>query len=101
MPFYAAVKASDPSAQVLGGTVVGMELSYWQGIAAAGGFRYMDIAAIHPYTGNNRSWEEEEFPASVPRAAGDHGGQRRRLDAGVDHRARLVVERPLQLPRAG
>src|SRR5581483_8779822 len=35
-----------------------------QGIAAAGGFKYMDIAAIHPYTGHNRSWEEEEFPAA-------------------------------------
>jgi hypothetical protein len=63
-PFYTAVKAADPTAQVIGGTVVGMDLSYWQGIAAAGGFNYMDIAAIHPYTGHNRSWEEQEFPAA-------------------------------------
>jgi F5/8 type C domain len=63
-PFYTAVKTADPSAQVIGGTVVGMDLGYWQGIAAAGGFKYMDIAAIHPYTGHNRSWEEEEMPAA-------------------------------------
>jgi hypothetical protein len=63
-PFYTAVKAADATAQVIGGTVVGMDLSYWQGIAAAGGFNYMDIAAIHPYTGHNRSWEEQEFPAA-------------------------------------
>jgi hypothetical protein len=63
-PFYAGVKTADPTAQVIGGTVVGMDLGYWQGIAAAGGFGYMDIAAIHPYTGHNRSWEEEEMPAA-------------------------------------
>jgi hypothetical protein len=63
-PFYTAVKAADPTAQVIGGTVVGMDLSYWQGIAAAGGFQYMNIAGIHPYTGHNRSWEEQEFPAA-------------------------------------
>jgi hypothetical protein len=63
-PFYAAVKAADPTAQVIGGTVVGMDLGYWQGIAAAGGFADMDIAAIHPYAGHNRSWEEEEMPAA-------------------------------------
>lgn len=63
-PFYNAVKSVDPTAQVIGGTVVGMDLGYWQGIAAAGGFRYMDIAAIHPYTGHNRSFEEQGFPAA-------------------------------------
>jgi hypothetical protein len=63
-PFYEAVKSVEPTAQVIGGTVVGMELSYWQGIAAAGGFRYMDIAAIHPYTGHNRSFEEQGFAAT-------------------------------------
>jgi hypothetical protein len=63
-PFYEAVKSVDPTAEVIGGTVVGMELSYWQGIAAAGGFRYMDIAAIHPYTGHNRGFEEQGFAAA-------------------------------------
>jgi hypothetical protein len=63
-PFYTAVKVADPTAQVIGGTVVGMDLGYWQGIAAAGGFKYMDIAAIHPYPGHNRSWEEQGFPAA-------------------------------------
>lgn len=63
-PFYNAVKSVDPAAQVIGGTVVGMDLSYWQGIAAAGGFRYMDIAAIHPYTGHNRGFEEQGFAAA-------------------------------------
>jgi hypothetical protein len=63
-PFYNAVRGADPNAKVIGGTVVGMDLGYWQGIAAAGGFRYMDIAAIHPYTGHNRSFEEQGFPAA-------------------------------------
>jgi hypothetical protein len=63
-PFHTAVKAADPTAEVIGGTVVGMDLGYWQGIATAGGFKYMDIAAIHPYTGHNRSWEEQGFPAA-------------------------------------
>jgi hypothetical protein len=61
-PAYAAVKAADPTAKVIGGTVVGMgNYPYWQGIADAGGFSYMDIAGIHPYPGHNRSWEEEGF----------------------------------------
>jgi len=63
-PFYAAVKAADPTAEVIGGTVVGMDLGYWQAIAAAGGFRFMDIAGSHPYPGHNRSWEEQGFPAA-------------------------------------
>ena len=63
-PFYTAVKTADPTAEVIGGTVVGMDLSYWQGIAAAGGFADMNIVGIHPYTGHDRSWEEQEFPAA-------------------------------------
>jgi hypothetical protein len=91
-PFYNAVKSVDPTAQVIGGTVVGMELSYWQGIAAAGGFRYMDIAAIHPYTGHNRGFEEHGIRRPRTPAARADGRQRRRVDAGLDHRDRLVVD---------
>ena len=85
-PFYMAVKAADPTAQVIGGTVVGMDLGYWQAIATAGGFKYMDIAAIHPYPGHNRSWEEQGFPAVLrgtarsTMSANEHG-----RDAGLDH----------------
>jgi hypothetical protein len=63
-PFHAAVKATDSSAKVIGGTVLGMDLGYWNGIIAAGGLQDMDIAAIHPYPGHNRSWEEDGFPAA-------------------------------------
>ena len=58
-PFYRAVKAADPTATVVGGSVVGISPDYWRQIVAAGGLNYMDVAGIHPYTGHNRSWEED------------------------------------------
>lgn len=59
VPASQAVHAADPSAKVVGGTVVGLNLSYWQGIIAAGGLASMDIIGLHPYTGHNRSLEEQ------------------------------------------
>lgn len=64
-PFYAAVKASDPTAQVVGGTVVGMDMNYWNRIILDGGLQAMDIAAIHPYTGHNRGFDEQGTPAQL------------------------------------
>jgi hypothetical protein len=57
-PFSEAVHAVDPSATVVGGSTVGVNLGYWKGIIAAGGLKWMNVAAVHPYTGHNRSWEE-------------------------------------------
>ena len=65
-PFSQAVLAADPTAQRIGGTVVGIgSVPYWQEIVKAGGLADMDIAAIHPYPGHNRSFEEEGFLSKV------------------------------------
>jgi hypothetical protein len=64
-PFYAAVKATDPSATVAGGTVVGFDLGYWGGVLDAGGGAAMDVAALHTYTGHNRSWEEQDAVTAI------------------------------------
>lgn len=65
-PFYRAVKAADPSATVVGGTVVGTSLGYWQQLVNAGALNYMDVAGIHPYTGHDRSWEENGTVPQLP-----------------------------------
>ncbi len=68
-PFFQAVQAANATdgqnLQVVGGTVVGMDLGYWNAIADAGGFSYMNVAAIHPYPGYNRSFEEEGTLAAI------------------------------------
>lgn len=64
-PFYAAVRSADPTAKVVGGDPVNISVPYWQAIAAAGGFDYLDIVGIHPYTGHNRSFEEEGSDRSM------------------------------------
>ena len=57
-PFSQAVHQVDPLAVVVGGSTVGVDLSYWKGIVAAGGLQWLNVAGVHPYTGHNRSWEE-------------------------------------------
>ena len=69
-PFDDAVKdanATDRSdLQVIGGTVLNMDVSgWWSGIAKAGGFSSMNIVGIHPYSGFNRSFEEEGTPVAI------------------------------------
>jgi hypothetical protein len=68
-PFYQAVRAADASdsrhLEVIGGTVVGMDIGWWAGIAKAGGLAYMDIAGVHPYPGYDRSFEEEGTPQAL------------------------------------
>jgi hypothetical protein len=66
-PFYQAVKAADPTATVVGGTVCGMPLAYWQQIVTAGGLDDMDVAGIHPYPGHNRSFEEQGTIDQLPK----------------------------------
>ena len=61
-PFYRAVKKADPSATVIGGSTAGVSPGYWDQMARAGAFGSMDVAGIHPYTGHNRSWEEDGTP---------------------------------------
>ena len=58
-PFARAVHTADSGARVVGGTVVGMSMSYWAAIIKAGGLDSMDIVGLHPYTGHNRGFEEQ------------------------------------------
>jgi hypothetical protein len=66
-PAYQAIKAADPAATVIGGTVVGgtEQLGYWDAIGMAGGFDHLDVIGFHPYTGNNRSFEENGLSTYV------------------------------------
>lgn len=58
-PFYEAVKSAAPKDLVIGGSSLGVALSWWQQVVQAGGLSYMDVAGVHPYTGYNDSWEED------------------------------------------
>ncbi len=66
-PFDAAVKSVEPGATstVIGGSTLEPSLSWWQSLIGAGGLADMDVAAIHPYTGNNDSWEEDGMQNQV------------------------------------
>ncbi len=66
-PFYAAVKSVEPgtTSTVLGGSSLEPSVWWWKQVAAAGGLADMDVAAIHPYTGNNNSFEESGLPAQI------------------------------------
>ncbi|HXX89182.1 MAG TPA: IPT/TIG domain-containing protein, partial [Acidimicrobiales bacterium] len=67
VPFWDGVQQANATTgradQVLGGTVCGTDLPYWQSIAAAGGFSDMNIVSTHPYTGYDASYEEQGVPA--------------------------------------
>ena len=64
-PFARAVRSADPDAKVIGGSTLRVDLPYWRGIIAAGGLPFVDIVAVHPWTGHNRSWEEQGTPAAI------------------------------------
>jgi len=59
-PFYAAVKSVEPgsTSTVIGASTLDVAVSWWQQLISAGGLSWLDVAAIHPYTGNNESFEE-------------------------------------------
>ena len=66
-PFTAAVKSVEPgtSSTVLGGSSLEPSVWWWRQIIAAGGLAHMDVAAIHPYTGNNAAFEESGIPTQI------------------------------------
>lgn len=64
-PFSRAVRSADPGAKVIGGSTAGIPLDYWRDIISSGGASLLDIVAIHPYTGHNRSWEEHGIPQAI------------------------------------
>ncbi len=61
VPFAAGARAADPDVVVVGGNSLGFALDWWEQVVAAGGCDTMDVVGVHPYTGLNRSWEEEGF----------------------------------------
>jgi hypothetical protein len=66
-PFYQAVKSVEPgtTSTVIGGSTLGFAQGWWQQLISAGGLAWMDVAAIHPYTGSNDSYDEDQNPAQV------------------------------------
>ncbi len=58
-PFYEAIKAANPDATVIEGSTLGIHANLWRQIAEQGGFQYADAIGVHPYTGHNRSYEEQ------------------------------------------
>ena len=64
-PFYKGVKSASPRSTVVGGSSLGVDIPWWRQAVAAGALTYMDVAGVHPYTGNNDSWEEDGTIAQV------------------------------------
>jgi len=66
-PFYDAVKSVEPgsSSTVLGGSSLEPVPWWWQQVINAGGLAWMDVAAIHPYTGSDDSYEEDGMASQI------------------------------------
>lgn len=58
-PFAAGVRAADPAARVIGGNALNVVVDWYRQLIDAGGCDDLDVVGIHPYTGFNRSWQEE------------------------------------------
>lgn len=58
-PFARAVHAVDPRAKVIGGNALNVVVPWYSQAVDAGACDSWDIVGIHPYTGLNRSWDEE------------------------------------------
>jgi hypothetical protein len=71
-PFYQAVKQVLPgsSSTVIGGSSLTVAIGWWTQLVASGGLASMDAASIHPYTGNNDSFEEDGMPAQIEQLEG-------------------------------
>jgi hypothetical protein len=59
-PFYEAVKSVEPgsTSTVIGGSSLNIPMSWWRQLVNAGGLQSLDVASVHPYPGNNDSFEE-------------------------------------------
>lgn len=60
-PFARGAHRADPDARVLEGNTLGFAFDWWADAARAGICTSANAIAVHPYTGWNRSWEEEGF----------------------------------------
>jgi hypothetical protein len=76
IPFYAAVKSILPgsASTVIGGSTLEPVPGWWQQLITAGGLAAMDVAAIHPYTGSNDSYEEDGMVAQIRQVQALLGG---------------------------
>jgi hypothetical protein len=59
IPFAEGVNKVDPGAVILGGNTLGTVPHWWAQAVEAGACDALDIISFHPYTGHNRSWEED------------------------------------------
>ncbi|MGN6205870.1 galactose-binding domain-containing protein [Humibacter sp.] len=64
IPFADAAHAADPKAYVIAGNTLGFENDWWKKASADGVCSHVNAVGVHPYTGWNRSWEEEGFAAA-------------------------------------
>jgi len=69
IPFARAAHSAAPGAIVIGGNTLGLDPSWWTQAAGSGLCQAVDAVAVHPYTGWNRSWEEEGY--AIPGAGID------------------------------
>jgi hypothetical protein len=74
-PFYKAVQAAAPGDTVLGGSTLEVVPSWWQGLISAGGLKYLTVAAVHPYPGNNDAWEEDGIETQLAQLKSMLGGK--------------------------
>lgn len=58
-PFARAVKSVDPDARIIGGNALNVIVPWYRQAVDAGACASWDVVGIHPYTGLNRSWDEE------------------------------------------
>lgn len=63
-PFARGVRRADPAARVIEGNTLGFAVDWWAQAVPAGICSSADALAVHPYTGWNRSWEQEGFTLS-------------------------------------
>ena len=58
-PCYSAVKSVSQTDKVIGISNDGISVANYENYVRAGALNYLDIVAVHPYTGFNQSWAEQ------------------------------------------
>lgn len=61
IPFANAAHAAAPGSIVIAGNTLGFAYDFWAEAVGAGICDAVDAIGVHPYTGWNRSWEEQGF----------------------------------------
>ncbi len=110
-PCSAALRGVSTDDLVVGGSILGAALPAWEEFVAAGGLEHIDVAATHPYTGHNRSFEEQGLVVPPPYAAAGEIGALQALRAYLDsvgfdgrdlrHRERVLERGPGELLHPG